>query len=65
LAASFGSTGGVMIRFLELFPSARYEDVSLVQLMALTPHELVQAHLHIGSRLLDALHREKTPVVPA
>ena len=54
-----------MIRFLELFPSARYEDVSLVQLMALTPHELVQAHLHIGSRLLDALHREKTPVVPA
>jgi hypothetical protein len=32
---------------------------------ALTPPELVNAHLHADSRLVQALRKEKAPVVPA
>jgi oxalate decarboxylase len=59
------NTGASTMRYLELFPSPRYEDVSLAQWMALTPHELVQAHLRLDPKLLDTLRKEKAPVVPA
>jgi oxalate decarboxylase len=59
------NTGATTLRYLELFPSAVFEDVSLAQWMALTPHELVAAHLGIDRRLLDSLPRQKHPVVPA
>ena len=51
------------LRFLELFRAAKYEDVSLTQWMALTPHELVQAHLNLDRQLLDGLPKDKRPVV--
>jgi oxalate decarboxylase len=57
------NTGSMTLRFLELFRSPRYEDVSLTQWMALTPHELVQAHLDLDRSLLDQLPRDKRPVV--
>jgi oxalate decarboxylase len=38
-------------------------DVSLAQWMALTPHELVQAHLNIDRQWLDALRKDKQPIV--
>jgi hypothetical protein len=38
-------------------------DVSLTQWMALTPHELVQAHLDVDRAFLDALPKEKHPIV--
>jgi len=48
---------------LRLFIRApRFMDVSLKQWMALTPHELVQAHLDIDRGLLDALPKEKQPI---
>jgi oxalate decarboxylase len=31
--------------------------------MALTPRDLIQDNLHVGSELLDALRQEKQPVV--
>lgn len=55
--------GDSPLRFLELFRSPRYMDVSLAQWMALTPHELVQAHLDIDRQFIDALPKEKRPVV--
>ena len=58
------NTGSTRVRFLEMFKSARFQDVSLKQWMALTPHELVQQHLHVDRGLLDALPREKVPVMP-
>ena len=58
------NTGDVPLRYLELFPSARYADVSLAQWLALTPPELVQAHLGVDRALLDALRAGKVPVVP-
>ena len=57
------NTGSEPLRFLELFNSPRFEDVSLTQWMALTPHELVAAHLDINKDLIDALPKDKRPVV--
>ena len=57
------NTGTETLRFLELFQAPRFEDVSLAQWMALTPHELVQAHLNVNRQLLDALPTDKRPIV--
>ncbi len=51
------------LRFLEMFKSDRFADVSLNQWMALTPAKLVQEHLHVDQELVGALHKEKKPVV--
>jgi hypothetical protein len=40
-----------------------FEDVSLAQWMAFTPHELVQAHLNLEGDMLDSLRKEKQPGV--
>jgi oxalate decarboxylase len=50
-----------LLRFLELFKSAHFADVSLNQWMALTPPELVQAHLN--QAVMSALRKQKWPVV--
>ncbi len=57
--------GTTPLRFLEIFKSSYYADVSLNQWLALTPPELVKAHLKLDTKTLGALHREKFPVVPA
>jgi oxalate decarboxylase len=59
------NTGTTPLRFLELFKSSYYADVSLNQWLALTPPELVQAHLKLDPQTLAALRKEKVPVVPA
>lgn len=51
------------LRYLEMFRSARFSDVSLGQWMALTPADLVQAHLNLDRRTLAALHKEKLLIV--
>jgi oxalate decarboxylase len=56
------NTGTDVLRFLELFASDRYADVSLDQWLALTPPELVQAHLHISAETIAALRKTKQPV---
>jgi oxalate decarboxylase len=58
------NTGTTPLRFLEIFKSSYYADVSLNQWLALTPPELVQAHLKLDTQALAALHKEKFPVVP-
>ena len=57
------NTGNETLRFLELFNAPRFLDVSLTQWMALTPHELVQAHLNVSRALIDALPTVKHPIV--
>ncbi|MDQ0340907.1 oxalate decarboxylase/phosphoglucose isomerase-like protein (cupin superfamily) [Caldalkalibacillus uzonensis] len=37
--------------------------MSLNQWMALTPRDLVEDSLHVGSELMNALRKEKWPVV--
>jgi oxalate decarboxylase len=57
------NTGDIPLRFLEMFKSARFADVSLNQWMALTPPELVQAHLNLNPTVMGALRKQKWPVV--
>lgn len=56
--------GTTTLRFLELFRSDRFADISLAQWLAFTPHELVRAHLNIDESVLDKIPSQKTPVVP-
>jgi oxalate decarboxylase len=55
--------GDEPLRFLEMFRSARFTDVSLNQWMALTPPELVQAHLNLDHKTMAALHKDKQVIV--
>ncbi|NOU94299.1 cupin domain-containing protein [Paenibacillus sp. LMG 31456] len=57
------NTGKQSLWFLEMFKSDRFVDVSLNQWMALTPSALVQDNLHVGPELINALRKEKWPVV--
>ncbi|RKN85571.1 oxalate decarboxylase family bicupin [Paenibacillus ginsengarvi] len=57
------NTGDESLWFLEMFQSDRFADVSLNQWMALTPRELVRDNLNASEQLLDALRKEKWPVV--
>jgi oxalate decarboxylase len=58
------NTGNTTLRFLEMFKSDYFADVSLNQWLALTPPELVAATLHADSQLLHAFRKEKSPIVP-
>ena len=57
------NTGDEPVRFLEMFRSDHYADVSLNQWLALTPPELVQAHLNIDRKTLAALSKTKPVIV--
>ena len=58
------NTGTVPMRFLETFKSPYFMDVSLDTWMALTPPELVAAHLNLDRQVMDALRKSKALVVP-
>lgn len=57
------NTGKDTVWFLEMFKAPRFEDISLNQWMALTPHELVQSNLHASPELMKSLRKVKWPVV--
>ncbi len=58
------NTGRTTMRFLETFRSDHYEDSSLRQWLALTPHELVRAHLRIDESVLAKIAPQRAPVLP-
>jgi oxalate decarboxylase len=58
------NTGNTKLRFLEIFKSSYYADVSLDQWMALTPPDLVEAHLKLDPQVMAALRKQKVPIVP-
>jgi oxalate decarboxylase len=55
--------GNEPLRFLEIFRSSRFSDVSLSQWMALTPPALVQAHLNLDRHTVAALRKDKPVIV--
>ncbi len=57
------NTSEVPLRYLEIFKSPRFQDVSLNQWMALIPPELVRQHLNLSNNLIRALQKVKQPVV--
>ena len=56
------NTGSETLRFLELFRSDHFSDVSLNQWLALTPPQLVADHLNVGPAVIASLDADKTPV---
>jgi oxalate decarboxylase len=58
------NTGSDSLRYLELFNSAYYADLSLTNWMAATPHDLVAQHLNVSQGFVDGLSDKKHPVVP-
>jgi oxalate decarboxylase len=65
---SFGhyieNTGTDRLRFLEIFASNHYADVSLKGWMANSPAELVADHLKVADDFIKSLNETKQPVVP-
>jgi oxalate decarboxylase len=57
------NTGTGTLRFLEMFRSDHYADISLDQWLALTPSDLVRDHLPIDKQTIDALSKRKRIVV--
>jgi oxalate decarboxylase len=57
------NTGDEPLVFLELFRSDHYADISLNQWMALTPPELVRAHLNIDEQTIAVLSKTKPIIV--
>ncbi|MCW2994925.1 MAG: oxalate decarboxylase [Conexibacter sp.] len=57
------NTGDEPLVMLEMFKSDHFADISLAQWMALTPPELVQAHLNLDDATMAALSTDKRLVV--
>jgi oxalate decarboxylase len=57
------NTGDETLTFLEMFKSDRFADVSLSQWMALTPPELVKAHLNVDDATIATLSKRKPIIV--
>ncbi|KAJ3486839.1 hypothetical protein NLI96_g3943 [Meripilus lineatus] len=65
--ASFGhyveNTGNTTLRFLEIFNTDRFQDISLNQWLALTPPDLVKAHLQLDDDTIAHLSKTKPTVI--
>ena len=57
------NTGNTTLRFLEIFNTDRFEDVSLAQWLAVTPPALVKQHLSISDSTIAKFNKTKGVVV--
>jgi oxalate decarboxylase len=57
------NTGDEPLRFLEVFRSSYFADVSLNQWMGLTTPKLVQVHLNLDAQTMDVLRKDKPVIV--
>ncbi len=57
------NTGDEPLRFLEMFRSDRFADMSLIQWLALVPPALVKQHLGVSDELIASLSKTKPIVV--
>lgn len=55
--------GNTTVRYLEIFNSDIFQDISLQQWLALTPPDLVKAHLQLSDETIANLSKEKLTVV--
>jgi oxalate decarboxylase len=58
------NTGDTDLKFLEMFKSSVYQDLSLSEWLTHTPPELVMAHLNIDKSTWDAIPRDEMVVMP-
>jgi oxalate decarboxylase len=59
------NTGQTTLKYLEIWKTNKFSDVSLRQWLAFTPHETVRAHLKFDESVLRSIPTRKTPVLPA
>ncbi|KAK7690969.1 hypothetical protein QCA50_006072 [Cerrena zonata] len=57
------NVGNTTLRFLEIFKTEKYQDVSLSQWLALTPPELVKEHLQVSDETVGKFQKQKQLVV--
>jgi oxalate decarboxylase len=57
--------GNTPLRFLEMFRSSYFADLSLNQWTELTPPQLLQAHFPLDQTVMENLQKKKSPIVPA
>jgi len=57
------NTGDEPLRYLEMFRSSYFADISLNQWMALTTPKLVEDHLNLDTRTMAALRKDKPVLV--
>jgi oxalate decarboxylase len=58
------NTGDSDLVFLEMFKSANYQDISLAEWMAHTPHQLMNQHLQVGTSMLTSIPKEEMVITP-
>src|ERR1700688_2288582 len=58
------NTGDTDLVVLEMFRSSEYQDISLADWMAHTPHLLMNQHLGVGMSMLNSIPEQEAVVVP-
>jgi oxalate decarboxylase len=58
------NTGDADLVFLEMFKSSEYQDISLAEWMAHTPHLLMNQHLGVGMTILDSIPKQEIVITP-
>ena len=58
------NTGDSDLVFIELFKSSEYQDISLAEWMAHTPHLLMNQHLGVPMSMLDGIPKQEAVVTP-
>ena len=58
------NTGDSDLVFIEMFKSGEYQDISLAEWMAHTPHLLVNQHLGVTMSMLDSIPKQEAVVTP-
>jgi len=59
------NTGESDLMFLEMFKTSEYQDISLAEWMAHTPHLLMDQHLQVGMPMLESVPKQKMVITPA
>jgi oxalate decarboxylase len=62
---SIENTGMEDLVFLEMFRTARYQDVSLNQWIARMPDKMAEAHLKLAARVIRSAPQDKHDILPA
>jgi oxalate decarboxylase len=58
------NTGDTDLVFVEVFPTAFYQDISLAEWLAHTPSRLVEQHLEVGEDFLAKIPRKEMVITP-
>jgi oxalate decarboxylase len=58
------NTGNSDLVFIEMFRSSEYQDISLAEWMAHTPHLLMEQHLGVGMPMLDSVPEQEMVITP-